>query len=100
MSNKPNAVLVRRIADALVAGILTGPDWPNDQRELTRLQAAELLRMFASQIEESSAISADAALLDALRDLKREADLSPDYRPEFRRAIASAHAALAAAEAA
>jgi hypothetical protein len=54
MSNKPNAALVRRIADALVAGILTGPDWPNDQKELTRLQAAELLRMFAGVCEEAA----------------------------------------------
>lgn len=50
-SNDPSPALLRRIADALVVGILTGHDWPNDQKELTRLQAAELLRIFAARIE-------------------------------------------------
>jgi hypothetical protein len=43
--------LVRRIADDVAHGIVTGHDWPNSQDELTRLQAARLLRECADEIE-------------------------------------------------
>lgn len=43
--------LMRRIADRLVTGITTGEDWPNSADELLRLQAAQLLRMAADDLD-------------------------------------------------
>lgn len=43
--------LLHSTADKISAGVITGPDWPNSQNELTRLQAAKLLREAADEIE-------------------------------------------------
>lgn len=43
--------LMRSLADRVSDGITTGPDWPNNQDELTRLQSARLLREAAAEIE-------------------------------------------------
>lgn len=43
--------LMRTLADCVSDGITTGPDWPNSQDELTRLQIARLLREAAEEIE-------------------------------------------------
>lgn len=43
--------LVRSAADRVSAGITTGHDWPNNDRELAQLQAARLLRECADEIE-------------------------------------------------
>ena len=43
--------LMRRLADAVSAGIVTGHDWPNNQDELTRLQSARLLREAAEELD-------------------------------------------------
>lgn len=83
--------LVRRIADDVAHGIVTGHDWPNSQDELTRLQAARLLRESADEIEAlrewaklafrvinnvgplmltlESETSADAEMTDRLREM-------------------------------
>lgn len=43
--------LMRRVADMLVMGITTGVDWPNSDDELLRLQAAQLLRLAADDLD-------------------------------------------------
>lgn len=43
--------LLRRTADRIAAGIITGHDWPNSDDELARLQAASLLRESADKLD-------------------------------------------------
>lgn len=43
--------LLRSCAEEVAKGVITGPDWPNSQDELTRLQAAQLLREAANKLD-------------------------------------------------
>lgn len=43
--------LLRSAAARVADGIMTGHDWPNNDRELAQLQAASLLRESADEIE-------------------------------------------------
>lgn len=43
--------LLRSCAEQVAKGIITGHDWPNSQDELTRLQAAQLLREAADRLD-------------------------------------------------
>jgi transketolase len=54
-----NTALLARIAAAVQADIMTGHDHPNTQDELTRLQAGDLLRQSAAEIEALRKANAD-----------------------------------------
>lgn len=43
--------LLRSCAEQVAKGVITGHDWPNSQDELTRLQAAQLLREAADKLD-------------------------------------------------
>lgn len=47
--------LLRQLADQLVAGIMTGHDWPNSQDELLRMQSARLMREAAEELDRTAA---------------------------------------------
>jgi hypothetical protein len=49
--------LLRQFADKLVAGIMTGHDWPNSQDELLRMQSARLMREAAEELDRTAAKS-------------------------------------------
>lgn len=75
---KHGTQLARRLAAALEANIVTGPDWPNSQDELTRLQSARVLREMADQIDEFSTAPAVPVPLmhEQIEQCRYEADTS------------------------
>jgi hypothetical protein len=64
---KHGTALVRRAADRVADGIMTGHDWSNNDSELARLQAASLLRECADAVD---TLRGEAKVM---RDLLREA---------------------------
>jgi len=55
----PDTAQMRRVAERLEGGLITGEHWPNTREERTRLQAAQLLREAADQIDDHAAFARD-----------------------------------------
>ena len=76
-----DARLMRKLADDITEGIVTGHDWPNTQRELDLMSAARLLRKHAGKplsVQEHDVIDAQdecrklRAELEAARSLQKQ----------------------------